>query len=148
MGRPRKPTAELELTGAFKKNPQRSRPNEPKPSGPLGNPPARLSAGEKKAWFELAEIIPPNVLANSDRWAVEIACRIMARIWEDGIGGKHGVSVGELAQLNQLVGRMGMTPADRSKVGVTKGGEDENEFAQFKTAGAIDKSIPAGRKPS
>jgi hypothetical protein len=129
----RKPTAILDLNGAFKKNPDRgrARKNEPKPTGPLGPPPEFLTSPEKLVWFELDEIAPPKVLTNSDRWTVEIAVRLMNRVREDGIGGKYGISVGELAQLNQCLIRMGMTPADRSKIGVPPDDDKKNPFAQL-----------------
>jgi hypothetical protein len=71
MGRPRKPTAVLELTGAFRKNPQRKR-TEPPTAGPLGDPPEHFTAEQAAVWHELASICPPGVLMRSDRVVVEI----------------------------------------------------------------------------
>lgn len=132
MARPRKPTSVLELNGSLRSHPERARArkNEPKPTGPLGNPPESLSAAEKSVWFELESLAPPNVLTNADRWTVELACRLMATVREDGIGGKHGLSVGELSQLIQCLIRMGMTPADRSKIGISKDNAPKNPFAE------------------
>jgi phage terminase small subunit len=109
---PRKPTAILEASGAFIKHPERraARKNEPKPTGKLGAPPSFLSAEEKKIWKELEGIITPGVLGNSDRWAIEIACNLMAKR-RDG-----SIKTQELSMLLSLLGRLGMTPADRSKV--------------------------------
>lgn len=56
MATPRKPTAILELNGAFKNHPARgrARANEPKPDPDLGLPPGRLTKNEKAAWCEIA----------------------------------------------------------------------------------------------
>jgi hypothetical protein len=115
MSRPRKPTATLEQTGAFVKHPERKRERaaEPIPSGPLGEPPIHLSPDERAIWFELSEIVPPSVAKNSDRFAVEMLVSLMASFRS------RRASVGEIAQLSSLLGRMGMTPADRSRVKTT-----------------------------
>jgi hypothetical protein len=133
MARPRKPTVELELKGAFKKDPQRrrSRENEPKPSGVLGDPPEEFRPEEKSIWLELASIAPPKVLTNTDRWIVEMAVKIMSRLRKEGIGGRYGVQVGELAQLKACLSAMGMTPVDRSKVIVTNDPNDQKQQDPF-----------------
>src|SRR4051812_9883515 len=112
MGRPRTPSAVLELTGSFKKHPDRkkARAQEPVASGPIGTPPARFDAELTEIWYEMVDLIPPGVLAKSDRLAVEIACRLTRKVFHDGINGA------ELSTLNSLLARFGMTPADRSKV--------------------------------
>src|SRR5579862_3948556 len=79
MARPRKPTAILELSGAFKEHPDRRRPTEPVDSRELGEPPARLPAAAQKYWQELAGMCVHGVLKYSDRWCVEIACRLMLK---------------------------------------------------------------------
>jgi hypothetical protein len=63
MTRPRKPTAVLEQGGAFVKDPQRkrARQNEPKPSGPIGDPPDHLDREEIQAWQYLASILLPGI---------------------------------------------------------------------------------------
>jgi hypothetical protein len=57
----------LELTGAFKKDPQRraSRAHEPRPSSPLGDPPEKFDDNEKAMWLELAQIAPAKVLTGA-----------------------------------------------------------------------------------
>lgn len=133
MGRSRKPTEMHALSGAFKKNPARARArgNEPRPTSPLGSPPEQLSAEEKAVWLELADIAPAKVLTGADRWLVEVCCRIMARLREDGIGGRDGVSVGELSQLMAGLRTMGLTPADRSKISVPQDAEEANPFSEL-----------------
>jgi len=140
MGRPRKPAALQELTGAYKKNPQRRRV-EPVPTGPLGDPPERLSKEEKSAWHELVAIAPPGVLKNADRMVVELASRLLARVWKEGIGGRSGLAPGELSMLEKLLSKMGMSPADRSKVDFTKDGSPDRP--QKQTGAGFEEFAPA-----
>ena len=114
MSRPRISTAILEARGAFIHNPGRrvARANEPKPTGQLGRPPKHLASDEKKIWRELARIVPPGVLTNSDRWFVEMTVRLMPCLRQ------RTVTASQIGQLLQCLGRMGLTPADRSRVSV------------------------------
>jgi len=145
MARPRTPTATLKLKGSFKTHPERlkARAGEPKPSGILGDPPEDFKPNEKAAWFELSSIAPPQVLTNADRWSVELACKIMARFRSGGVGGRDGITTSELAQLVQLLGRMGMTPADRSRISVPQRAEEDNPFAKIAAEAA-----PLGPRPN
>jgi hypothetical protein len=113
MGRPRKPTAVLELTGAFRKNPQRRR-TEPPATGPLGDPPEHFTAEQASVWHELAAVCPPGVLTRSDRLIVEIAVVLMLRVRQQGPRMRRG----ELNVLISVLSRMGMSPADRLRVGI------------------------------
>ena len=124
MGRPRTPSKVLEMRGAFDKNPQRKRSDEPKPKAGLGNPPKQLAPGAKAVWKELAKHAPEGVFGDSDRIAVEIASVLLAEFRED----PAEFSAARMARLDSLLGRFGMTPADRSKVVVDKGGEKEDPW--------------------
>jgi hypothetical protein len=132
MARPRDPAALQKLKGVDKKNPKRMR-EEPEPTGPLGEPPSHFTNEEKAVWYELGTLAPPRVLTNADRWLVELACSLMARKRKDGIGGRAGLNNGELAMLAQCLSKMGMTPSDRSKVGVPPEKPKDNPFATFTT---------------
>jgi hypothetical protein len=85
MARPRKSTALLELSGAFRKNParRRARASEPAWNGPLGDPPAHFDGEQCKIWQELAQRSPAGVLARSDRAFFEILCGFMFK-WRRG----------------------------------------------------------------
>lgn len=128
MGRPRKPTSILHLTGAFQKNPSRlnERANEPKNLAELGEPPERLNVKQLEAWFEVVQNVPSGVLTKSDRHTLEITAVLLAEFWGSGAGmmGTH------LNALNALLGKLGMNPSDRSKISVTES-KKENPFAQF-----------------
>lgn len=135
-GRPRTPTAVLELKGAFLKDPQRKkgRAREPKPNGPIGKAPAsfRYPSCDAKTskvlialWDELVNMAPPKVLAKSDRWALEIACRLMNKARSGRIhGGEHSI-------LRSYLMSMGLTPADRSRVQVAEDEKPEDEWSEF-----------------
>lgn len=129
MGRPRTPTAVLELTGAFKKDPQRraARTNEPAPEGDLGPPPKHFNADLAAVWKELAATCPAGVLTSADRWLVELACSLMLNFRRS----KGLVTGKELSQLVTCLSRMGMTPADRSRVGVKQKDKAVSEFERL-----------------
>jgi hypothetical protein len=116
----------LEARGAFENHPERKedRANEPVPTGELGDPPAVLTPLQKALWAELAEIIPPGVARNADRWAIEMAVRIMSRVRTGRAKGN------EYSTLKSLLASFGMTPADRSRVKATIAPK-EDEWADF-----------------
>jgi hypothetical protein len=122
-GRRRKTKAEMVMTGADVKHPERmdDRADAPKPEGPLGPPPASFNpqspSGSEliKIWDELVSQVPPGVLTVSDRMHVELTCRLMLRVRT-----KEARS-GDYSRLDVLLGKMAMNPADRSKVNLTPG---------------------------
>ncbi len=113
MPRPRKPTEALILTGAFQKNPSRRRAIGPKSDAGLGEPPRHLTQAEADCWREAAANAPPGVLTSGDRWIVEVASRLMAKLRGAGVGGMRGA---ELSQLTGSLAKLGWTPSDRSRV--------------------------------
>jgi hypothetical protein len=125
MARPRKPTADLELRGAFRKNPQRRR-KDPETAGPLGEPPPGWSEDLKAIWFELADIAPLGVLRIRDRWLVETACLLKHEERTDAVG----MSSANRALLVTCLSRMGMTPSDASKVHAPKE-KQASPFSKF-----------------
>ena len=131
MSRPRTPTAIQELKGAFRKDPQRRRPDEPEHNGPLGPPPSgfRDDAELLAIWDELESMVPARVLAKADRWLVELACRTMRDV-------RHGQALAsERNLLLSCLSRMGLTPADRSKIAVPKETEALDELAALAAEG-------------
>jgi hypothetical protein len=128
MARPRTPTATLKARGSFVAHPERfkARGKEPKPSAALGKPPANLTEAQRKCWDEIAELAPPFVLMNCDRFLVEIAAKLLAQSRTE-----EGLVIGERNQLMNCLSRMGMTPADRSKVNTGSGEEQEDVWDTF-----------------
>ena len=111
MGRPRIPTAHLELAGAFKKNPQRRRVGEPKPNKPVGKPPVRLNEDEVKAWREIARQCHLGVLTVMDRAALEVVACSLAWLW-----GNKDATVTDRKSVLAMLGKFGMTPSDRANL--------------------------------
>lgn len=110
MGRPRTPTAVLDAKGAFIKDPQRKRPNEPNTDRPLGKAPEHLDAKEQALWNEIRKRLLPGVAKRSDRDAFESLVLLKSR---ERLG---LILPAERGQLISLYGRFAMTPSDRSKV--------------------------------
>lgn len=124
MTRPKTPTNILEMKGAFKKNPQRRRTEEPKPEKPLGNPPCRLSPGVKKIWREIARQCAPGVLTIMDRQAMELASIALDRVrqcvdtYDDE--GRPLITMTDIRTAMTMLGKFGMTPSDRAGLGIIK----------------------------
>lgn len=125
MARPSKPTAVLELVGAYKKNPQRKRKNEPKPTEGIGAF-VEGSTVLSEVWDEVVRQVVPGVLTISDRLALELVCRLLAEIRLK----PDEISVGKVTALANLLGRFGLTPADRAKVTIPEA-EEEDEWSGF-----------------
>ena len=126
MARPRKPTALIALTGGLAHNPKRyaDRANEPKPTGPIGDPPDWLNEFEAEAWRMFVAEAPPGVLTNADRGNLELACTLRALVKQRLADSK------DRCLLRNCYIDFGMTPASRSKVSAgVKKEEPENLFA-------------------
>lgn len=126
MGRPRTPTNVLQLRGAFAKNPQRKRPDEPKPEKDVGNPPACFDEDHRAIWREIKKNSAAGVLTISDRIALEVLCCLVRQFRSDPVA----FSGAKLARMESLFGKFGFTPADRSKVSV-KAKKPANAFSDF-----------------
>jgi hypothetical protein len=112
MGRPRKPTAMLEASGAFLRHPERrrARASEPKPRRPLGAPPDRLPETVRAIWEELAEKLAPGVAMESDELMFEVLV-VLAHKFR-----ASKASAMDVRLLAQISGKFGMVPSERSKV--------------------------------
>lgn len=127
MARPRKPTAALELKGAFKKDPQRkaARKNEPQSTAPVGAAPDLFDADERKLWDELAGY--GFWLTAADRLLLEIAVKLMVLFRKSALDG------GGISKLIGALAKLGFSPTDRSKVQAPGAKEPEADpFADFK----------------
>lgn len=113
------------LSGAAEKHPERmeGRTEAPKPEGKLGEPPAcfdpETQSGERliAIWHEIVSKVPPGVLTSADSLHVELACRLTYRIRFENWKAKSG----DFSQLKDILGKMAMNPADRSKVKIEPG---------------------------
>lgn len=114
MAKPRTPTNVLELTGAYAKNPKRRRPPEPEPRGEIGDAPVHLKESEKATWRELVALAHEGTLCQADRLHVEHVARLLAYVrslerYDDPQ---------LFLRLESGLAKLGMTPADRSRVAV------------------------------
>jgi hypothetical protein len=126
MGRPRKPTELLRLSGAYKNHPGRAadRVDEPIPHGELGNPPSFFTDEQLAVWDQIVRDCPPGVLKITDTFAVEMAVYAVLKV-RRGDG-----SAADLAQAKAMLSQFGMTPSSRTTVAGTDADQGFNEFAQ------------------
>ena len=129
MARPRKPSNVLELTGAFRKNPARAaeREGEPPAQVPIGPAPKHFSPEQVDAYDELVRRAHAGVLCDSDGVAVEVGAVLLARLRK----APDDFTAGEFGRLQAILGTLGMTPADRSKVSAIKPREKQDPYAEF-----------------
>jgi hypothetical protein len=133
MARPRKPTNVLELKGSFKKDPARGREreNEPEPDAQIGDPPGYFDEAQAEAYRELVKKAHAGVLSDADSVAVEAAAVLLARLRK----APDDFTAGEFGRLEAILGKLGMTPADRSKVSVPKKPKHGDPLDEFAAAG-------------
>lgn len=137
MGRPRKPTNVLLISGGLDKNPQRyaDRANEPKDERELGEPPPHLGKSEQAIWREIQQLALPGVLVHADRLIVEVAAQLLSQFRRQG----DLMPLPALTRLQSVLGDLGMTPASRSKV--SSGAKAGNAASKFT---GIGNRPPAG----
>lgn len=126
MAKPRNPLGKAKVEGRDKKDPQRFKNRaEPAANGPLGVPPVWLKDSAdtkaKSAWKLFAKELP--WLNESHRTLVGMASTIQGRIMA---GQEVGVQAMNL--LRQMLGQMGATPADASKVTAPDDGEEKDDL--------------------
>ncbi len=126
MARPRTPRAKAVVEASDKKNPKRFKGrNEPKGDAPLGPPPKWVvdtdAIKAKSAWLLFQREIP--WLTESHRMLVGMAANIQGRIMA---GQEVGVQAMNL--LRQMLGQMGATPSDASKITVPDGDEEKDDL--------------------
>lgn len=124
MPKPRTPSAVLEARGAFAKDPGRRR--EDFDSGTFNRePPGYFKPHQREVWDEIVNVLPTSVLQATDRIAVELAARLVAQFRHQD---DAEVTSAQVAQIRTALAVLGMTPADRSRVGAKKAPQ-ANPFA-------------------
>ena len=126
MAKPRLPLAQAKLEGRDKKDPQRFKGrNEPEPAGPLGDPPEWLldtdTNKQRSAWLLFKKEIP--WLTEHDRILVQMAATIQGRFMAS-----QEVGIQAMNMLRQILGQMGATPADRTKIAMPDAGESKDDL--------------------
>jgi len=133
----KKPTAHLELVGAFKKDPQRKRDSEPVCKAPVGKAPKRLTKDQREAWNYLVDSAKdvPGVLTRLDRAFLELCAIGLAGVWtyDPANNNSRPLSANALSTVGNMLSKLGMTPVDRSNVVVPKA-ENKDEYGDFTPA--------------
>lgn len=124
MGRHRQPLEVAELKGADRANPQRYRREVPKSPYPLGDAPEHLDDNEKAAWRDISMRAIPGVLTNADGLVLEMGASLLAHFRED----RRGFPSARLGHLVGILARLGLSPADRQKVGAAKEEKSDNPY--------------------
>lgn len=123
MGRARTASNILDAKGAFKKDPQRKRINEPTVTDPFPKtPPAVLTAKEKKCWKEIVKAAPAGVLTAADVLIVEVIAVLLSEFRTD----REYFTAARLTRLTTEMGKIGLSPSARASLSVEK--PKGNEF--------------------
>lgn len=127
----RMPTSMLALTGTLAHNKGRyaNRADEPDGSQPFPtDPPDHLTDHQKQCWRELVDLAHPGTLCRSDAILMEhgamILAELRARRWV--------VGPQLLLRLEVFLSKMGMTPADRSRIRAPKRKNGPDPLDEFK----------------
>lgn len=123
MARPKKASNILDLKGAFKKNPNRARPDEPIPEGEFSKePPKHFDAHEIMMWRELVDQAPAGVLTSADPFAFEVFVVLAVEFRERGAG----MPAANMTRMCTLMGKFGFDPSGRAGLITTK--KKANDF--------------------
>lgn len=127
MARHPQPREVAELKGATKHDPQRYRKKPPAVEQPIGTAPVHMTDEAKSCWFELESLAPVGVLKGADRVALETLSNLLAEYRNN----PPEFAVGKYTHLIGMLARLGMTPADRQKLGTEKPDDQRNPFDAF-----------------
>ena len=124
MARLAQPNELAKLKGADRVNPGRYRAKPPKSKLPCGNPPKNMDNEAKACWFEISTKAIPGVLTYADTVLLEMASNLLAEYRDDVVG----FPIGKYPHLIGCLARFGMSPSDRTKLGVDKPKDDDDDF--------------------
>lgn len=123
MSRVAQPREVAELKGLVQHNPQRYRKQPAKSEFALGQCPDYLDDGSKAVWFELETYAAKGVLTGGDRMVLELTCALMSEFRDE----PRKFAAAKIGHLISCFARLGLTPADRQKIGFDKP-KEENPF--------------------
>jgi phage terminase small subunit len=129
MPRPRVPVATAKVTGAAEKNPQRHRGRrQPAGIAAIGVPPSWFDQYQKRAWAGFKRELP--WLKESHRALLELASMLRGQI----LLSRGPINLQAMQELRRILGQLGATPADESKVQWGDGDEEDPDEALFAAA--------------
>ncbi len=126
MGRPRKPSAILDLKGAYSKNPNRKRNNEPKIDKPVGKPPSYFDKEQVKMWNEIKSSLVDGVALLSDKFSLELLCNTLVQYRRD----PFAFTAADKSQLKAMLSHFGMSPSTRANIEIVQP-KEPNLFDEF-----------------
>lgn len=123
------PPEKRKFSGSRRNRSEEANAIYPELSRPLSEvPPEHLCEEAAQIWFELTEVAPKGCLGESDKYIVELACNLIAQFRNDPVE----FSGARIAQLVQCLGKIGLTPVDRVKMGIIPGdAKPKNPFNEF-----------------
>ncbi len=124
MGRPRKSARVLELTGSYKKDPQRKNDEAPEVKAiTAADAPTNMLAGPRRCFEELIGRMPEGVFTVAEVPMLEVAAELLfeaRQCWAEFPAAKLG-------QLKSIYCQLGMTPGERTKL-IAPGKPKGNKF--------------------
>ena len=112
------------LKGANKKNPGRYGNLPPKSELPLGDAPSHMTKEAQKCWLELSSKAVEGVLTYADTIMLEVASNLLDEYRQNPVE----FQIGKYTHLVGILARFGMSPSDRTKLGVEPPKDDEDDF--------------------
>ena len=113
MPKPRKTIQQLADSGTLVRNSGRYAGRAAAataPFKPLGRPPVHLPPAESAVWREISKVAPAGHLHSSDRFFVELCCRIVVRM-------RTGCfKPSENNSLANILSKLALNPVDRAKL--------------------------------
>lgn len=126
MARPRTPAAVVKASAAAVKNPQRHRDRrQPKGIPELGAAPTWFDQYQRRAWANFKKELP--WLKESHRALLEIAAMLRGKILE----ARGPIALQAMQELRRILGALGASPADETKVQWGDGGDEDPDEEFF-----------------
>ena len=122
MGRYAQPLEVAQLKGADKVHPERYRNETPKSERPIGDYPAVRSLDPADCWKDISDQCIPGVLTGADRIMLELAANLLSEYRTDPVK----FPAAKYTHLTNCLARFGMSPSDRTKLGVGKKDDDDD----------------------
>ena len=110
MSRPRKTTAELEASGAWKHDPNRRRPDDIPPVLGKFKKPISMNPFDEMVWDELLPMLPPGIENGSDSILFEALVTLVRKMRT-----MHAAA-GDLKMMRELLNKFGLTPQGRAAI--------------------------------
>lgn len=132
MGGARLATNVLAMTGGYSSNPGKlaaQRRDEPAPKGDIGPPPAWFDGESAAVWIELVTTCHAGTLCAADRLYIEFAVGVVLQMRMAQKQRRFDASLA--ARYMAVLQKLGLTPADRSRVSVISKDDAADPFSEF-----------------